>query len=179
MAPAHGSMAMRITYRRRSTHDSKTRCAWHPRCASLGVPPTAQRSGVVGVLIRTLSNSQALTGRHASFPTRRDEACFALSGQSMAPACGSIAMRIRPSRSPLSFKPPPCHRIIRRPRATRVDDRLARPRPTVQPRPPYCEAAWPPSWGRRRREPARHTRLLGRPRRTRHPRRCAIDLGMS
>ena len=85
---------MRITQRRRSMHDSKTRCAWHPRRASLGVPPTAERSGVVGVLIRILSNSQALTGCHASSPTRRGEACFALSGQSMAPACGSTAIRI-------------------------------------------------------------------------------------
>jgi len=80
MAPACGSMAIRLAYRRRSTHDSQTRCAWHPCCASLGVPPTAQRSGVVGVLMRILSNPQALTGRHASFPTRRDEACFALKG---------------------------------------------------------------------------------------------------
>ena len=31
-------------------------------------------------LIRILSNSQALTGRHASSPTRRGEACFALRG---------------------------------------------------------------------------------------------------
>ena len=90
---------MRITQRRRSTHDSKTRCAWHPRCASLGVPPTAQRSGVVGVLIRIQSNSQALTGYHASFPTHRDEACFALQGSKHgAPACGSMAMRITQRR---------------------------------------------------------------------------------
>ena len=80
---ACGSMAKRITKRRRSTHPGapgKTRCAWHRCGASLGAPPTAERSGVVGVLIRIPSNSQALTGRHASSPTGRGEACFALKG---------------------------------------------------------------------------------------------------
>ena len=45
-------------------------------------------------LIRIANDSRAFRGRHASFPTRRDEACFALTGQSMAPACGSTAIRI-------------------------------------------------------------------------------------
>ena len=55
------------------------------------------------MLTRISNDSRAFRGCHASFPTRRAEACFALRGQSMAPACRPIAIRITSSMSTSQF----------------------------------------------------------------------------